>query len=109
MGKELRRCRSLPCSRDNARKAARPAHRPVHGRARCFVAHRVRRALIQHHHDVAAKRQLDVDGRCGREHVRVAVQVRLEQHAFVADLAQIAEAEDLESAGIGQDGPRPRT
>ena len=37
----------------------------------------------------------------------IAVQMRAEQHAFFGDLAQAAQAEDLEAAGIGEDGPRP--
>ena len=64
-------------------------------------------ALIERHHDVAAERQLDIDGGFGREQVRVAIQVRAEQHAVFGDLAQVAQAEDLEAAGIGQDGARP--
>jgi hypothetical protein len=39
--------------------------------------------------------------------VRVAVQVRLEDDAFVGDLAQTGEAEDLVAAGIGEDGAGP--
>ncbi len=65
-------------------------------------------ALIERHHDVAAERELDIDRGFGREQVRVAIQVRAEQHAVFGDLAQVAQAEDLESAGIGQDGARPR-
>ena len=64
-------------------------------------------ALVQHHHDVAAERELDVDGRFGREHVRVAIQMRTEQHAFFGDLAQAVQTENLEAAGIGENGPRP--
>ena len=64
-------------------------------------------ALVERHHDVATEGELDVHGRFRREQVRVAVQVRLEQDAFVGHLAEIAEAEDLEAAGIGQDGARP--
>ena len=55
-------------------------------------------ALIERHHDVAAERELDFDGGFGREQMRVAIQVRAEQHAFFRDLAQIAQAENLESA-----------
>ena len=47
-----------------------------------------------------------VDSR--REHVRIAVQVRLEVHALFADLPQAAQAENLKAAGIGQDRARPR-
>ncbi len=71
------------------------------------MARRILQALVEHHHDVAAESQLDIDGRFGREQVRVAVEMRPEQHAFFGDLAQAVEAEDLESAGIGEDRPRP--
>ena len=37
----------------------------------------------------------------------VAVQMGAEQNAIVGDFAKIVEAEDLEAAGIGEDGPRP--
>ena len=85
----------------------RPADGPLHGDARVLVADRIGRAFIEHHHDVAAERQLDVDGGGGREFVRVAVEMRLEGDAFVGDLAQPGEAEDLIAAGIGQDRARP--
>ena len=39
--------------------------------------------------------------------VRIAVQVRAEQHAFFGDLAQRVETENLESARIGEDRPGP--
>ena len=38
---------------------------------------------------------------------RIAVEVRLEDHALLGDLAQAAQAEDLKAAGIGEDGVRP--
>ena len=38
----------------------------------------------------------------------IAVQMRLKGDARFGDLAQAGEAEDLESAGIRQDGARPR-
>ena len=37
-----------------------------------------------------------------------AIQMRAERDAFVGDLAQIAQAEDLKSAGIGENRVRPR-
>ena len=46
-----------------------------------------------------------VDSR--REQMRVAVEMRAEQHALFGDLAQAVQTEDLESAGIGEDRPRP--
>ena len=87
--------------------SARPAHGSFHRRARGFVSRRIFQALVEHHHDVAAEGELDIDGRLGREHVAVAVEMRLEHHALFRDLAQPAQAEDLEASGIGEDGPRP--
>ena len=92
----------------NAHGRARPADGAVHGLARIFVADGIFGALVEHHQDVAAEGELGVHGGFGREFVRVAVEVGLEDHAFVGDLAQAGEAEDLESAGIGEDGARPR-
>ena len=64
-------------------------------------------AFVEHHHDVAAERELDVDRVLGREDVRVAIQMRAEEDAFFGDFAQGLETEDLEAAGIGEDGSRP--
>ena len=85
----------------------RPAHGGLSRDARGFVTGRILEALIEHHHDVAPERHLHVDGRFRSEHVRIAVEVRAEQHAIGGDLAQAAEAEYLKSSGIGQDGPWP--
>ena len=85
----------------------RPPHGPAHGLIRRFMARRIFQALVERHHDVGAERKLDIDRRFGCEQVRVAIQVRAEQHTFFGDLAQIAQAEDLESARVRQDGPRP--
>ncbi len=71
------------------------------------MAGRVFQAFVERHHDVAAERELDVHGGFGREQMRVAIQMRAEQHALFGDLAQIAQAEDLEAAGVGEDGARP--
>ena len=86
----------------------RPADRPVHRHPRGFVAHGIRRAFVEHHHDVAAEGELHIDGRCGREPVRIAVEMRLESDAFFRDLAQSRKAEHLVAAGIGQDSAGPR-
>ena len=88
-------------------RALRPAHGPLHRLVRGFVASGVGEALVQRHHDVAAQGELDVDGGFRREQMRVAIQVRAEEHALVGDLAEVAQAEDLESAGVGEDGARP--
>ncbi len=71
------------------------------------MAGRIGQAFVEHHHDVAAERHLHIDGRLRREQVRIAVQMRAEQHAFLGDLAQSVQTEDLETSRIGQDRPRP--
>ncbi len=77
---------------------AGPAHRPLHGFPRILMAHRILRALIQHHHDVAAQRELHIH-RGGRgEQMLIAIQVRLEPHAVFVNFPQPAQAEDLETA-----------
>ncbi len=72
------------------------------------MADRIFRAFVEHHHDVAAERQLDIDRGRGRELVRVAIQMRLESDAFIGDFAQAGEAEDLIAAGIRQNRTGPR-
>ena len=96
-----------PSCSGSVRTPCAPTHRALHRCARVLVAHRVLRAFVEHHHDVAAESQLHVDGRFRREHVPVAIQMRLKRDALVGDLAQTAQAEDLEAARIGQDGARP--
>jgi hypothetical protein len=88
-------------------RGLRPAHRAAHGLIRGFVAGGIFQTFIQRHHDVAPERQLNIHGGFGREQVRVAIQMRAEQDAFFGDFAQIAEAEHLEAARIGEDGARP--
>src|SRR5205085_10428796 len=64
-------------------------------------------ALVEGHDDVGAKADLGGNGRLRAEEMRRAVQVRTKGHAFLAYLAQIAEAENLVATGIGEDGARP--
>lgn len=78
-----------------------------HGLSGRLVSDGIRQALVQHHEDVAAKRQLNVDGRLRREQMSIAVQVRTEQHALIAHLAQAVQAEHLKAARVGQNGPVP--
>jgi hypothetical protein len=50
---------------------------------------------------------LDAHRLLGGEQQLVAVDRRGEAHAFLADLAHLAQAEHLEAAGVGQDGLVP--
>ncbi len=64
-------------------------------------------ALVEGHDDVGT--ETDLGGQRGfrREEVQRAIDVRAELHAILGEFAQIAEAEDLEAAGVGEDGLMP--
>jgi hypothetical protein len=64
-------------------------------------------ALVEGHEDVGAECDLHLDGVLGREEVRGAVEVGAELNAFGRDLAQLGKGEDLEAAGVGEQGARP--
>jgi hypothetical protein len=66
------------------------------------------RALIERHDDVGAQADLSGHGTLRTEEVRGAIEVRTKRHALVGNLAQVVQAENLEAAGIGEDGSRPR-
>src|SRR4030095_209681 len=67
----------------------------------------VRRAFVEGHADIAAESGLDRHGLTRAEKHRCAVDVILKVHAFLGDLAKAGEGEDLESAGVGEDGAVP--
>src|SRR6185295_12148138 len=64
-------------------------------------------AFVEHHNNVRAERSLNLHRSLRREDVARAVQVRLKLDAFFAQLSQVAEAEDLIAAAIGQDRTFP--
>jgi len=59
------------------------------------------------HHHVGAELTLDVDGPLGREDLRRAVHVRLEDDLVVVDPAQVGQREDLKAPAVGKEGPVP--
>jgi hypothetical protein len=63
-----------------------------------------RGALVEDHHDVRAQRPLHLHGDLGAQEDRAAVHRGAEAHPLLRDLAQLAQAEDLEAPGVGQDG-----
>src|ERR1700693_400297 len=65
-------------------------------------------ALIERHDDVGAQANLRRHGAFRGEDVRRAVEVGTERDASFGDFAQLVEAENLEAAGIGENGARPR-
>ena len=85
-----------------------PAHGHLHRFPRRLARARIVRALVEHHHDVAAERQLHIHRRFRREQVLVAVEVRTKHHALFLQLPQLAQRPHLEAARIGQNRPRPR-
>src|SRR5208283_5129580 len=64
-------------------------------------------ALVEGHGNVSAKGDLHIHGVLWGEEVTAAIQMRAEANAFVGDLAELAEREDLKAAGIGEQGARP--
>src|SRR2546427_7451249 len=74
---------------------------------RIEVGSRVGEAIIQNHHDVRAKRDLNINRELGAQEMRAAVEMRLEPDAVFTDIAQRTQAEDLKSAAVGEDRPVP--
>ncbi len=63
--------------------------------------------LVEGDRDVRAERLLDADRDLGREAVGRAVEVAAERDPIVVHDAQVAERDDLEAAGIGEDRAVP--
>ena len=71
---------------ESARERARPAQRQLH-RLRRLVARRgIRRAFVEHHHDVGIEHALDLHRHLRRQEQLVAVDRRRERHAFLVRL-----------------------
>lgn len=68
---------------------------------------RVRRALVEDHHDVRAQGALHRHGLLRPHEDLGAVHRRGEGHALLLDLAHGSQAEHLETAGIGEDRAFP--
>ena len=84
-----------------------PAHGAAHRLRGLLLAHRIGRALVQHHGDIAVQRMLDVHGARRRQMMAGAVGVRTEHDAILLHGAELGERHHLEAAGIGEDRPRP--
>src|SRR4030095_1720787 len=82
---------------------ARPANGALDGRAHFARRCSVRRTIVEGHGDVRAKHTLDCHRLFGAEKTQRAVEVRPELHAVRLDLPNLGQAEDLESAAVGQD------
>ncbi len=90
-----------------ALRALGPAQGKAHRLAGFALAGRIRRALVEHHDDVGAEDALDAHRFLGREEEAIAVHGRCEAHAFLGDLAELPEAEDLVAARIRENRARP--
>ena len=85
----------------------RPGVSQAHRVARALPRRRRLHALVEDHHHVRAQRDLHLHRVLRREEVQAAVQVRAELDAFLRHLAQLGQAEDLETARVGQQRPLP--
>jgi hypothetical protein len=75
-----------------------------------FCASPVRRilgTLVEGHGDVGSQCNLHIHGVFRREKMRRPIQVRPKLHALLCDLAQLAQAEHLKTAGIRKHRTRP--
>src|SRR5438093_1243276 len=85
----------------------RPAQRQLHRRAHAARLRRIFRTFIKRHDDVRAKSDLGFGRGFRAEELCRAVQMGTECHAFLSQFAQLAQAEDLESARVGENRPIP--
>src|SRR5581483_3634578 len=88
-------------------RTLRPAQRQLHRRARLVLGGRIGRAFVEYHKNVGTEPLLHRDRFLGPEKYAVAVHRRLEVHALLRHLAQRAEAEHLETAGIRENRAFP--
>jgi len=88
-------------------RAPRPSHRQPQAFFRAAAISRVLSALVEGHADISAQRDLHIHRMFWGKKVTTAIQVRPEANALVAHLAQLAQAENLKAARVGQHGPRP--
>ncbi len=64
-------------------------------------------ALIEDHGNVRTEGKLNLRSFFRRKEMLGAVEMEAEAHALIAGFSQLGEAEDLITAGIGEDGARP--
>ena len=83
--------------------AVRAVHRLADGAPLCGG----RQAHVEDHHHVGADGGLHLDRALGGEDVRPAVHVAAEARPLLVDRPVVREREDLEAAGVGEDGAVP--
>ena len=74
-----------------------PGHRQSQALFRAGAISRILGALVEGHGDVGAERDLDVHGVLGSKEVAAPIQMGPETDAFVGNLAQFAQGENLET------------
>ena len=84
-----------------------PAQGEAHRLRGVALARGVGRAFVEHHDDVGTQHPLDAHRFLGGEQEAIAVHRRGKAHAFLGDLAKLAEAEHLVASRVGEDGSRP--
>ncbi len=82
--------------------ASEPARRAVDGVLDVLARRRVFDALIKRHGDIRAEIGLDAHALLGTHEDFAAVDVRMEGHALLLDLAQRRKRENLKSARVVQ-------
>ncbi len=97
---------SLIVARLHLDASFRPAMSSIHGELGVGVIVGIG-TFVERHDDVSAEVLLNADGLLGREAMRRAVNVTLEGHAVVVDLAGLRKREDLKAARVGEHGTRP--
>ena len=110
---EVCECRALHDAEFHPRRRhllapARPAQRALPALRGVIVFARIRRAFVEQHADVRAERRLDFHRGLRPDETRRSVEMTLKMHAFLRDLAQLREAENLEAARVREDRPIPR-
>src|ERR1051325_8297518 len=80
----------------------RPPQRHLHRLPSSLPLRRMLRALVKGHYDVGAQRDLYLHRALRSKQMRGAVKMRTKTDSFLRHLAQLAQAEDLEAAGISQ-------
>src|SRR5271168_1436564 len=87
--------------------AFRPAQSQFHRSLGARLIGGILRALIERHYDVGAEADLRLHRALWTEKVRRTVEMRTKRHAFLGHFAKLAQAENLEAAGISKDRARP--
>ena len=91
-----------------SKAASRPRRGELHGFGELLRRTGERRADVERHHDVAAERFLDGHRRLGGKLEQAPVEMTTEPNSVRVQLPEFAETEDLETAGIRQNGTVPR-